>query len=300
MKREDFEIKLRNSIDCGWYIQYLPRTSRFLHKDLTLQCGTGWYASSKKFGEAAGYYHTKEEAEQTLNAFLETMRLPTLDEVEEEAKKSDEAALDISIRKWRALSEMPDEELKEQPTNIIYGKFCGLCARKNHLTDYNKDCSICCLFESKESNCCEEWRKCKKLFEENSWSKFKKAAKVMTERLIKEKGKIMNVEERIAQCDKDIEALQNEKKKLEEQKKRGRFYMGQRFASKYGGEWILARVKNNPVLISLKTGAAKNGLYEKVHFKRDEKGEYVTVLPTLYPEDFGLDKKYGGNSWIKA
>jgi hypothetical protein len=54
--------------DCGWIVQN-RETREYLHKDFTLHVGTGW--SFHKFGEAPGYWPTKQEAEAALAAYLE-------------------------------------------------------------------------------------------------------------------------------------------------------------------------------------------------------------------------------------
>lgn len=74
--REDFTIarlgenKIRVAFNtCGWYI-HLDNTDLCLHKDLMLRETTGWSKGDYKWGEAPGYYASKELAEQYLDAYL--------------------------------------------------------------------------------------------------------------------------------------------------------------------------------------------------------------------------------------
>lgn len=57
----------------GWFVS--PRTEepyRYLHKDLLLhECSTGYNDGDYGYGEAPGYWPTKEEAEAALAAYLE-------------------------------------------------------------------------------------------------------------------------------------------------------------------------------------------------------------------------------------
>jgi len=55
---------------CGWYI-FNNDISRHLHKDFTLHDSTGMWGHDWKFGEAPGYWPTKQEAEVALTAYLE-------------------------------------------------------------------------------------------------------------------------------------------------------------------------------------------------------------------------------------
>ena len=56
--------------DCGWSV-YNLKTQQHLHKNFTLNTrSTGWL-DSHKFGEAPGYWPTKQEAEAALAAYLE-------------------------------------------------------------------------------------------------------------------------------------------------------------------------------------------------------------------------------------
>lgn len=54
--------------DCGWLIRN-KETYRHLQKDSQLYAGTGW--NGHKYGEAPGYWPTKQEAEAALAAYLE-------------------------------------------------------------------------------------------------------------------------------------------------------------------------------------------------------------------------------------
>lgn len=70
---EGWEIKLADHNDvCGWYVT--PGGLQFLHKDLTIQCGTWYSHGDYKFGEAPGYWPTKQEAEAALVAYLEKQK----------------------------------------------------------------------------------------------------------------------------------------------------------------------------------------------------------------------------------
>ena len=53
--------------NCGWYV--MTDMNECLWKDLTLRIGTGW--DNHKYGEAPGYWPTKEEAEDALRQYLE-------------------------------------------------------------------------------------------------------------------------------------------------------------------------------------------------------------------------------------
>ena len=56
---------------CGWYVVCSPGSSRHLHKNLTIQSGTGYWSGNYKFGEAPGYWPTKEAAKDALKQYLE-------------------------------------------------------------------------------------------------------------------------------------------------------------------------------------------------------------------------------------
>ncbi|MCK5615770.1 hypothetical protein KAR91_78630 [Candidatus Pacearchaeota archaeon] len=62
----DFDI---DTGDCGWCIRK-TNIWEFLHKDFTSHDQTGWN-HNHKFGEAPGYWPTKQEAEAALVAYLE-------------------------------------------------------------------------------------------------------------------------------------------------------------------------------------------------------------------------------------
>lgn len=55
--------------NCGWYVS--PGGTQHLHKDLTIQLGTWHSEGNYKFGEAPGYWPTKEAAENALKQYLE-------------------------------------------------------------------------------------------------------------------------------------------------------------------------------------------------------------------------------------
>lgn len=56
--------------DCGWSV-YNFEIQQYLHKDFQLHQNTGWDSHNHKYGEAPGYWPTKEEAETALAAYLE-------------------------------------------------------------------------------------------------------------------------------------------------------------------------------------------------------------------------------------
>jgi hypothetical protein len=68
-----WKIALHSS--CGWYIVLGAGSTRHLHKNLTIQFNTGFDTGDYKFGEAPGYWPTKEEAEAALVAYLEKENL---------------------------------------------------------------------------------------------------------------------------------------------------------------------------------------------------------------------------------
>jgi len=55
--------------NCGWYVS--PGGTRYLHKNFIIQHGTGHSDDNYKFGEAPGYWPTKEAAEDALKQYLE-------------------------------------------------------------------------------------------------------------------------------------------------------------------------------------------------------------------------------------
>ena len=55
---------------CGWYI-FNDNVKSHLHKDLQLHNSTGMWGNDCKYGEAPGYWPTKQEAEVALAAYLE-------------------------------------------------------------------------------------------------------------------------------------------------------------------------------------------------------------------------------------
>jgi len=91
------------------------------------------------------------------------------------------------------------------------------------------------------------------------------------------------------------ETIRNIVKGLEPEERK--FYGGEKFKCILGGaEYILAFIGNYTTLIHTKYGITKNGLYKRTkrYFDLTKQRTYVTTLPTCFPEDFGLDKKYGG------
>ena len=65
---EGWVIKFEDiSNDCGWYVRTI--SNKYLHKNLTLyENDTGW--DQHKFGEAPGYWPTKQEAKDALRLYL--------------------------------------------------------------------------------------------------------------------------------------------------------------------------------------------------------------------------------------
>ena len=58
--------------DTGWYVEAIPE--QYLHKNLTIhKHDTGW--DNHKFGEAPGYWPTKEAAEDALGRYLEKQKV---------------------------------------------------------------------------------------------------------------------------------------------------------------------------------------------------------------------------------
>ena len=64
---EGWKIELNN--ECGWWV--CRPESEYLHKSLILYSYTGYSSGSYKFGEAPGYWPTKEAAEDALRQYLE-------------------------------------------------------------------------------------------------------------------------------------------------------------------------------------------------------------------------------------
>ena len=65
-----WEIYFCDLDDCGWFVAKTG-TCQHLHKDLTVQRGTWHSRDDYKFGEAPGYWPTKEAAEDALKQYLE-------------------------------------------------------------------------------------------------------------------------------------------------------------------------------------------------------------------------------------
>lgn len=73
MKKEDFKIDKVDCDDCGWYIVTVTGKDQYLHKDLKLHCSTGFrntWNPTWQWGEAPGYYPTKEIAQEYLNEYF--------------------------------------------------------------------------------------------------------------------------------------------------------------------------------------------------------------------------------------
>ena len=62
-----WRVEFNDYSNCGWFVQQTD-TYRHLHKDFTLNISTGW--SKHLYGEAPGYWPTKEAAEAALTAYL--------------------------------------------------------------------------------------------------------------------------------------------------------------------------------------------------------------------------------------
>jgi hypothetical protein len=56
---------------CGWWVKKLNVLKSYLHKNLIIHVTTGYSEGYYKFGEAPGYWPTKEAAEAALAAYLE-------------------------------------------------------------------------------------------------------------------------------------------------------------------------------------------------------------------------------------
>jgi len=65
----EWVIAFNRSDNCGWYIKKRNQVHPYLHKDFTLNDNTG--IGKYKFGEAPGYWPTKEAAENALKQYLE-------------------------------------------------------------------------------------------------------------------------------------------------------------------------------------------------------------------------------------
>ena len=62
-----YSVPHENDNTCGWFIQN-KKTYNHLHKDFTSHISTGW--KNHEFGEAPGYWPTKEDAEKALEQYL--------------------------------------------------------------------------------------------------------------------------------------------------------------------------------------------------------------------------------------
>ena len=113
----------------------------------------------------------------------------------------------------------------------------------------------------------------------------------------------MNYDERLEQVRKNQQLLKEEEqrllkvKELQEEKK---FYLGEIYTAKDGDSFILVRDSCKKIILVRTNGFYKgrNLKYndhkvQDIKVKRDSTGYYVNRLPTIYPDDFGLERKYG-------
>ncbi len=117
----------------------------------------------------------------------------TEEEAGREGKKSLLAAVEVSIKKWRQIYAVSDEELLAVGQSIIADKYCGLCHRFLAKYGNKTTCSDCLLCDDTTSsafaNCCREWKVCCPAW--GNWPKFRPAALKMIERLEKERDKLL-------------------------------------------------------------------------------------------------------------
>jgi len=115
----------------------------------------------------------------------------------------------------------------------------------------------------------------------------------------------MDYNERISQCDVDIARLQDEKARLVKEKEKNEekiFYIGEIYPAFFDGvvkNFMLVKLyTNNSVCVALigmdeqYKGEAKHRIAPiPIHVDSNGK-KYTKYLPTSYPSDFGLDRKY--------
>lgn len=97
-------------------------------------------------------------------------------------------ALDVSIEKWQQVYDATPEELKLKGNAILFGTYCGVCQYERIRTG-SYGCSKCILYNSEDGDCCREWQDIQDRW--GDWPKFKKAVRILIDRLKRERDKIM-------------------------------------------------------------------------------------------------------------
>lgn len=231
--------------------------------------------------------------------------LPTQEEIIKAAQTSDEAALEISIRKWEVLSEMSDEELDEVKSSnrdIVKAHFCGLCQRAK-VTVQNWCRKKCPLGTNIVGKCCDEWQVANDKFYAytKNWSEFRKAAKILTERLEtelqKERTKMgtkdNGIKERLEQNRIDTERLLEEKAKLEkqlEESKKKPLRHGDYGVTNIGSPRLVIKFGSSGILhYACELECWENLTLNGVSGRLDEKG--AKILGNIFDD---LENKKGG------
>jgi len=110
----------------------------------------------------------------------------------------------------------------------------------------------------------------------------------------------MNLESRLVQAKKDREAIDKNiadlKKQIEDNDKK--FYIGEKFTE---GDTVYQLIKhdNKVALVIVEgyqnhIGAYTRGGWSEIPVKTGKRNRsFIENLPTVYPDVFGLDKKYG-------
>ena len=110
----------------------------------------------------------------------------------------------------------------------------------------------------------------------------------------------MNLESRLVQAEKDRESIDNNiadlKKQIEDNDKK--FYIGDKFTE---GDTVYQLIKHdNKVALVIVEGCQNDiglitrGGWSEIPVKIGKRNrKFVSNLPTVYPDVFGLDKKYG-------
>jgi hypothetical protein len=109
------------------------------------------------------------------------------------------------------------------------------------------------------------------------------------------------VDVKIEQCKNDIETLQKELTNLEKQKEEKKFYLGDKFTVINNNTvYMLVKVSDTPKKAALVVIDSKNKLsigntwkHGTIDFYYEDGKYFTTKLPTVYPQDFGLDSRYG-------
>ena len=110
----------------------------------------------------------------------------------------------------------------------------------------------------------------------------------------------MNLEERLTQAEKDRKAIDNNIADLKKQIKANdkKFYIGEKFTCG-GTVYQLIKHDNKVALVIVEDsqpaciGSWTRGGWSKIPIENKGGKQFVSNLPTIHPEYFGLDKKYG-------